>query len=67
MSYVDRKSVLAIGILYIVLAVFPVTARLLVKKRRKLGLGADDRLCLPAPAGSRFLAAASSWLMINRS
>lgn len=47
MTYVNGGSVLAIGILFIILGVLAVTARFRIRFR-KAGLGLDDWLCLPA-------------------
>lgn len=47
MTHVNEGSVLAIGILFIILGVFAVTARFWIRLR-KMGLGIDDWLCLPA-------------------
>ena len=47
MTYVNERSVLAVGILFIFLGVLVVLARFHVR-RKKAGLGLDDWLCLPA-------------------
>ncbi len=47
MTYVNKNSVLAIGVLFIVLGISVVTARFHVR-RRKAGYGLDDWLCIPA-------------------
>ena len=46
MTYVNKRSVIAVAILLIVLDVLAVLARFHV--RRKIGLGLDDWLCIPA-------------------
>lgn len=51
MSYVNGKSVIAIGILFPALGAAAVTARFYVRRNRKVALGVDDWLCLPALVG----------------
>lgn len=46
MTYINKRSVLAVGILFIILGIVAVFARFHV--RRKIGLGLDDWLCIPA-------------------
>ena len=46
MTYINKGSVLAVGILFIILGILAVIARFHV--RRKIGLGFDDWLCIPA-------------------
>lgn len=46
MTYVNKRSVLVVGILFIILGISAVLARFHV--RRKIGLGFDDWLCIPA-------------------
>lgn len=48
MTYVSESSVLAIGILFIVLGTIAVVARFWVSTKRDAALGIDDWLCLPA-------------------
>lgn len=48
MSYVNEKSVLAIGILFPVLGLVAVALRFAVRYQRKVSFGVDDWLCLPA-------------------
>lgn len=48
MTYVSEGSVLAIGILFIVLDTVAVAARFSVRKKRDTPLDTDDWLCLPA-------------------
>ena len=48
MTYVNPKSVIAIGVLFPVLGAVAVALRFAVRLRRKNGLGIDDWLCLPA-------------------
>ena len=48
MTYVNRGSALAIGIIFIILGFSAVGARFYVRRRQRMGLGADDWLCLPA-------------------
>ena len=48
MNYFNRGSVLAIGIIFIILGFSAVAARFYVRRRQKMGIGADDWLCLPA-------------------
>lgn len=47
MTYVNEHSVLALGILFLILPPLAVTGRFLVG-RRKPRLDVDDWLCLPA-------------------
>lgn len=51
MTYVNGKSVLAIGILSIILGTAAVSARFFLRRHRKSGLGVDDWLCVPALVG----------------
>ena len=46
MTYINKGSVLAVGIVFIVLGISAVIARFHV--RRKIGFGIDDWLCIPA-------------------
>lgn len=50
MSYINGKSVIAIGVLFPALGAAAVTARFYVRRNRKISLGVDDWLCLPALA-----------------
>ncbi|KAI9792921.1 MAG: hypothetical protein M1816_001243 [Peltula sp. TS41687] len=50
MSYVNEKSVLAIGIIFPVLGLVAVALRFAVRSQRKVSFGVDDWLCLPAVA-----------------
>lgn len=54
MSYINGKSVIAIGVLFPLLGTVAVTARFYVKRNRKISLGVDDWLCLPALVGDNF-------------
>ena len=54
MSYINGRSVIAIGILFPTLGAVAVTARFYVKRNRKVSLGVDDWLCLPALVGYIF-------------
>jgi len=47
MTYVNERSVLAVGILFIILGILVVIARFYVR-RKKAGFGLDDWLCIPA-------------------
>ena len=47
MTYVNNSSVLAVGILFIILGILVVIARFYVR-RKKSGFGLDDWLCIPA-------------------
>lgn len=49
MTYVNKESVLAVAILFIILSIASVAIRLYIR-RKKSGLGIDDWLCLPALA-----------------
>lgn len=51
MSYIKGKSVIAIGVLFPALGAAAVTARFYVRRNRKISLGVDDWLCLPALVG----------------
>lgn len=46
MTYINKRSILAVGILFIILGILAVLARFHVRK--KIGLGFDDWLCIPA-------------------
>lgn len=46
MTYINKRSVLAVGIVFVILGILAVLARFHV--RRKIGLGFDDWLCIPA-------------------
>lgn len=48
MTYVNPQSVLAVGILFIILGTSAVGLRLWLRTHQPLGLGIDDWLCLPA-------------------
>ena len=48
MTYVSEGSVLAIGILFIVLGTTAFIARFSARAKGKIALGIDDWLCLPA-------------------
>lgn len=48
MTYVNGGSVLAVGILLINLGVVAVSARFYVRRQKRLSMGLDDWLCLPA-------------------
>ena len=52
MTYVNGQSVIAVGVLFLILSVVVVCARFYVRLRRKYGLGIDDWLCLPALAST---------------
>ena len=54
MSYINGRSVIAIGILFPTLGAAAVTARFYVRRNRKVSLGVDDWLCLPALVGYIF-------------
>ena len=47
MTYVNKESILAVAILFIILSIASVAVRLHIR-RKKSGLGIDDWLCLPA-------------------
>ena len=46
MTYVNEKSVLAVGVVFIILSPLAVFCRF--HARKKLGLGIDEYLCVPA-------------------
>ena len=48
MTYVNERSVLAVGIIFIVLPIAAVASRFYVRKTRKVGFGIDDWLLIPA-------------------
>ena len=48
MSYVNEDSVLAIGIVFIILGTIAVAARFCVRAKGTTALGIDDWLSLPA-------------------
>ena len=48
MSYINGGSVIAIGVLFPILGTAVVAARFYIRRSRKLQLGLDDWLCLPA-------------------
>ena len=48
MTYVNEGSVLAVGIVLIILSVAAVGARFYVRMQMKSGLGIDDWLCMTA-------------------
>ena len=45
MTYVNERSVLAVGVVFIILSVAAVGARFYVRLKMKTGLGIDDWLC----------------------
>lgn len=47
MTYVNKASVLAVGVCFIILSISAVSARFYVR-RTKAGYGFDDWLCIPA-------------------
>ena len=51
MTYVNPRSVTACGILFPILGAIAVALRFSVRHRRKIDMGADDWLCLPALVG----------------
>ena len=51
MTYVNPGSVIACGILFPILGAIAVALRFRIRHLRKLALGADDWLCLPALVG----------------
>ena len=48
MTYVNERSVLAVGVIFIILSVAAVGARFYVRLQMKNGLGIDDWLCITA-------------------
>ena len=56
MTYVNPKSVIACGILFPILGAITVALRFRIRHTRKLVLGGDDWLCLPALVGDTFVA-----------
>ena len=48
MTYVNKDSVLAVGILFMILPIIAVLARFYVRRKMKSNLGIDDWLCIPA-------------------
>lgn len=48
MTYANPHSVLAVGIVFLVLGVFTVTLRLSIRNKAKSGIGIEDWLCLTA-------------------
>lgn len=50
MPYINPHSILAVGIVFPILGAFTVGARFYIRRNRKLTLGLDDWLCLPALA-----------------
>ena len=48
MTFVNERSVLAVGVVFIVLGIVAVAARFFVRRKKKNELGIDDWLCLPA-------------------
>lgn len=65
MTYVNKGSVLAVGILFIILGILAVGARFYVR-RKKAGYGIDDWLCLPALVRLLFSLSANHKLTISR-
>ena len=55
MTFVNKGSVLAVGILFLILGCSAVTARFYVRREKKSGLGIDDWLMLPALVSKRLL------------
>ena len=53
MTYVNEQTVLAIGVLFIVLGSSAVIARFYVRIVYRMGMGIDDWLCIPALVGLR--------------
>lgn len=56
MTYVNPKSVIACGILFPILGAITVALRFRIRHKRKLVLGGDDWLCLPALVGDTIAA-----------
>lgn len=48
MTYVNERSVLAVGVVFIVLSLAAVGARFYVRRQMKTGLAIDDWLCMSA-------------------
>lgn len=53
MTYVNKASVIAVGVCFIILSIAVVSARFYVR-RSKAGYGLDDWLCVPALVGLLF-------------
>lgn len=51
MTYVNPGSVIACGVVFPILGAIAVALRFKIRHSRKLTLGADDWLCLPALVG----------------
>ena len=48
MTYINEASVIATSVIFIVLGIVAVSLRWFVRRDRKVGLGADDRLIVVA-------------------